>query len=185
MDNKLLNNYLNNNRVNSNKIGNFFTRLLISIMIVLLSLIYVKNSDNNLRLFKKYVYEDTFNFSYFNSIYNSLKGNKETTIPVVSNIKYINKSNYLDGISLTINDNLVETFKSGIVVFIGKKDGFNNTIIIQGSDGYDIWYGNIGDINVEIYDYINANTIIGQTDKLYIKVLKDGKDINENEYLHI
>lgn len=185
MDNKLLNEYLGKNNSKKVIISTFITKLLVTTMLVLLSLIYVKNNDENLTLFKKYVFEDTFNFSSFNNIYNSLKGSKKESIPVISNVKYSNKSNYLDGISLKVNDNLVETFSSGIVVFIGDKDNYKNTVIIQGSDGYDIWYSNLNDIGVNLYDYINASTIIGQTDKVYLKILKDGKTINANEYLHI
>ena len=185
MDNKLLNDYLDSNHNKKPFINGFITRLLISIMIVLLSLIYVKNDNNHLNLFKKYVFEDTFKFSSFNNLYNSLKGNKQEVLPVISNVKYTNKSKYLDGISLQVNDNLVETFKSGIVVFIGDKDGYANTVIVQGSDGYDIWYSNLEDISVSLYDYINANTIIGQTNKVYLKILKDGKNINVNEYLNL
>ncbi len=185
MDNKLLNDYLDSNHNKKPFINGFITRLLITIMIVLLSLIYVKNDNNHLNLFKKYVFEDTFKFSSFNNLYNSLKGNKQEVLPVISNVKYTNKSKYLDGISLQVNDNLVETFKSGIVVFIGDKDGYANTVIVQGSDGYDIWYSNLEDISVSLYDYINANTIIGQTNKVYLKILKDGKNINVNEYLNL
>ena len=185
MDNKLLNDYLDSNHNKKPFINGFITRLLITIMIVLLSLIYVKNDNNHLNLFKKYVFEDTFKFSSFNTLYNSLKGNKQEVLPVISNVKYTNKSKYLDGISLQVNDNLVETFKSGIVVFIGDKDGYANTVIVQGSDGYDIWYSNLEDISVSLYDYINANTIIGQTNKVYLKILKDGKNINVNEYLNL
>ena len=184
MDNSLLNNYLSTSNRSNNKKNIFFTKLLISIMLLLLSLIYVKNDDNNLAYFKKYVFEDTFDFSYFRNTYNSLKNNNEV-VPVISNVKYINKGSYLDGIKVDVRDNLVETFASGIVVFVGKKDGYNNTVIIQGSDGYDIWYGNLEDINVQIYDYINKNTIIGETNNLYLKALKDGKVIKTDEYLGV
>ena len=186
MDNKLLNEYLGNSNENkTKKASGFLTRSLIAIMLVLLSLIYVKTSNNSLNEFKKVVFDNTFNFSSFNNLYNSLKGNNENSVLVTSLVKYTNKSKYLDGISLNVSDNLVETFVPGIVVYIGTKDGYNNTIIIQGSDGYDIWYGNIDDINVQIYDYINKDTIVGQTNKLYVKVLKDGKNIDEEEYLGI
>ena len=128
MDDSLLNNYLNNKSHNNNRSNMFFTKLLISIMLLLLSLIYVKNDDNNLAYFKKVVFDDTFDFSYFQSKYNSLKNNNDV-IPVSNNIKYVNKTPYLEGIKVEVSDSLVETFTSGIVVFSGRmgKRAFQNT----------------------------------------------------------
>ncbi len=182
MDNKLLNDYIHKDK--KINISRIFTKLLLSITLLLLSLIYVKTDNNNLALFKKHVFGDNFNFASFNSLYNSLKNNNET-IPVMNNLKYTNKTKYQDGYRYQVSDSLIETFTSGIVVYVGQKDDYNNTVIIQGSDGYDIWYGNLDDVNVTIYDYINKNTIIGETDNLYLKVVKDGKIVKIDDYLHI
>ena len=71
---------------------------------------------------------------------------------------------------------------SGIVTFIGKKEGYNNTIIIQQSNGYYAWYGNVSE-SIKIYDYIEKGSVIGSADKEYYYALfKDDKkvDLNEN-----
>ena len=183
MDNKLLNEYLGNKK--SINISKIFTKILLSIIILLSSLIYVKYNDHNRKLFKNYIFNNTLSFSSFQKIYKSLGHQKNEVASVSNNIKYTNKQKYLDGVSLNVSDGLVETFASGIVVYVGKKDSFNNTVIVQGSDGYDIWYGNLEDLNVSIYDYIDKDSIIASSDKVYLKVLKDGKKVNIDEYLKI
>ena len=46
-------------------------------------------------------------------------------------LTYNNKESYLDGVKLKLENNLVPINESGIVVFIGEKEGYGNTIIIQ------------------------------------------------------
>ena len=40
--------------------------------------------------------------------------------------------------------------ESGIVVFIGDKEGYGNTIIVQRIDGIDEWYGGIVNTNLKL-----------------------------------
>ena len=42
--------------------------------------------------------------------------------------------------------------------------------LLSWMDGNDYWYGNVEDINVKLYDYIEANTVIANTtdNKLYV-----------------
>lgn len=41
------------------------------------------------------------------------------------------------------NNYLVPTLESGIVVFMGEKEGYGKTIIIEQINGIDVWYSNI------------------------------------------
>ena len=68
--------------------------------------------------------------------------------------------------------------ESGIVTFIGEKEGYNNTIIIQQSNGYYAWYGNVQE-KVKLYDYVEQGEILGTSkDNFYYYVLyKDDKPI--------
>ena len=48
---------------------------------------------------------------------------------------------YLDGVKLTVDKGyLVPVLDSGIVVFIGDKEKYGPTIIIQQVNGVDVWY---------------------------------------------
>ncbi|CAM3458370.1 M23 family metallopeptidase [Cytobacillus oceanisediminis] len=55
----------------------------------------------------------------------------------------------------------VEAMSEGLVRFAGKKDGFGNTVIIQHGDKSESWYGNLADINVNLYQYIEKGTGLG------------------------
>lgn len=78
----------------------------------------------------------------------------------------------------------ISVITSGIVVFIGEKDDLGNTVIIQGNDGVDIWYSNITDTDISVYDYIEAGSILGSSNSedIYLTINKDGEFINYEEY---
>ena len=75
--------------------------------------------------------------------------------------------------------------ESGIVVFIGKKDEYGDTIIIQQIDGIDVWYGNVTNSNIKIYDYVEKGQLLGEVvdNKLYLVFQKKGEYLNYKEYL--
>ena len=60
-----------------------------------------------------------------------------------------------------------------------------NTIIVQQSDGIDTWYGNLSNINLKLYDYIEDNSIIGEAknNELYLMFQKDGVDVGYKDVL--
>ncbi len=51
--------------------------------------------------------------------------------------------------------------KEGIVKFAGVKEGLGKTVIIQHSDQTETWYGNLDDINVSLYEYIEKQKVVG------------------------
>ncbi|MCM3704428.1 MULTISPECIES: M23 family metallopeptidase [Cytobacillus] len=55
----------------------------------------------------------------------------------------------------------IEAMSEGLVRFAGKKDGFGNTVIIQHGDKSESWYGNLAEINVNLYQYVEKGTGIG------------------------
>ena len=72
------------------------------------------------------------------------------------------------------------------MVFKGSKDEIENLVIVQSSDGFDIWYGLLENINVSIYDYINEGALIGSADKVfYLAITKDNKFYSYDEYKEI
>ena len=84
----------------------------------------------------------------------------------------------------TSKESAIQTLNSGIVVFIGEKEHYNNTIIIQGIDGVDIWYGNVTNVSVNLYDYVEKNTLLGSAmeDHIYFVLQKEGQYLDYEEY---
>lgn len=171
-----------------------FTRVLISIILFLVSSIFINYSDKNLLLYKKHLYNKSFNFAYINKIYDKYLGgilplknvsNKEQVV-MSETIDYSNNEPYQNGIKINaLSGHIIKSLESGIIVFIGEKENLGNTIIIQGSDGVDYWYGNIENSNLSIYDYIEKDTNIGNAKDgiLYLQFAKNGEYLNYEEFI--
>ena len=151
----------------------------------------MKSNNNFKSIFYKKVYDTNISFNYFNDIYNKYIGNFDflsnlNSTELIFNEKnmYKKKEKYEDAAKLEIDNSLVTTNESGIVVYIGKKEKYGNTIIIQRIDGIDEWYGNISNTNVKLYDYVEKGSIIGEANKyLYLLYKKDGNILNYEEYI--
>lgn len=170
------------------KSNNFITKILLSVIFVFISLIYIKNDDKNLEKYKNYVFTKTFSFAKANNLFdkvidrNLVIDNNKTSMVFNDNIE-LSSEKYKNGTKIKFDSNsIINSLESGIVVFIGEKDDLGNTIIIQGVDGYDIWYSNINNSNLTIYDYIEKDSIIGESEELIITISKDGKYIDYEEY---
>ncbi|MED4225057.1 M23 family metallopeptidase [Neobacillus cucumis] len=55
----------------------------------------------------------------------------------------------------------VQAINDGLVTFAGVKDGIGKTVIIQHSDQSETWYGNLDDVKVKLYEYVNKRTVVG------------------------
>ena len=185
-NNRLLNKYLENPK--KKWVSSFISKTLICLIVLFSSLIYTSYSDKNLKLFKSKVFDNTFDFASFKNTYQKVGGSpkviSEEKMVSSTNFDYANRKKYQNGWEITLeSETPIKAISSGVVVFVGQKDGYNNTIIIQGSDGFDIWYGNLENIDVKIYDYINGGNSIGlATDKLYYQIIKDNKTYSYEEY---
>lgn len=172
------------------KISLFLTKFLISVIFFLGSLIYIKTNEKNVLLYKEYVFSESLPFTKIKQAYEKYFGEaipstpKEATV-FSGELVYKKIEDYLDGEKLTVNLNsLVKTLNGGIVVFSGEKEGYGNTVIIQGNDGVDIWYGNLANVNVKLYDYLEKDTTIGETkdDILYLVINKDNNYLKYEDY---
>ena len=173
-------------------IKGLISRTLIAVIFVLGSIIFTNISAKNKELYQKYVLEDSLEFTKINELYQSLFGSVDITKKdndsevVFGNITYTNIEPFKNGSKLTIGMNeVVNVITSGIVVFIGEKDDLGNTIIIQGNDGVDIWYSNITDTDIKVYDYLESGNILGtsNSDDIYITISKDGEFMSYEEYM--
>ncbi len=176
--------------IKKNKKNIYITQILLGIILFLVSIIYIKSSDKNLLLYKEYVFTESLPFTKIKNIYENMfgevipKGNQDKTV-FSGSLVYKNIEDYLDGEKLTVSPNsLVTNLNGGIVVYIGEKEGYGNTVIVQGNDGADIWYGNIANVNVKLYDYIEKDTTIGETidDILYLVIKKNNEYLKYEEY---
>lgn len=167
-------------------------KLLISIVITLVILILIKSSSEFKNNFYKRVYNDNISFTKLKEVYNKYIGDSNILDKVVKTepvfnekLIYKKQEKYLDGVKLDVDSNyLVPIEESGIVVFIGEKEGYGNTVIIQRIDGIDEWYGNIDNVNVKLYDYVKKGTLLGETsNNLYLVYKKDGNVLDYEEYL--
>ena len=174
-----------------NKKYKFIKKILYSIIFFLLCIIYIKLSNNNYNYFKKIAFSDSISFNKFSNIYNKYFGNIIPSISLNDNYVFMENNNfkvvdnYLNGKLIRVDsDYVVSAINSGVVVFIGEKEGYNNTIIIQGVDGVDIWYGNVVDYTINLYDYVKRGDLISKVsdNKLYLVLVKDNNYINYEDY---
>ena len=170
------------------KLLSLLNKTLICGLILIISLIVLKKNPS----IKKYISEEVFNnnlsFAYIKNWYNNHFGNilpeKEENIEAVFSNKIIYQSSkkYLDGFILEVSNNyLVPSINTGIVTFVGEKEGYGNVLIIEQIDGNTIWYGNLDNLNVNLYDYVIKGTILGEVkdNNLYLV----GQ--NKGEYLDL
>lgn len=167
-------------------------KLLISIIITLVILIFIKSSSYFKSYFYKHIYSNNISFVKIKEVYNKYIGESDLFDKVVKTktvfnekLNYKSSEKYLDGVKLSVDGNyLVPVDESGIVVFIGEKEGYDNTVIIQRIDGIDEWYGNIENVNVKLYDYVKKGQLLGEaSNNLYLVYKKDGNILNYEEYL--
>jgi len=80
---------------------------------------------------------------------------------------------------------LVPSIDEGMVVFVGEKENYGKTVIVENLDGVDFWYGNIASTSLKLYDYIEKGSLIGEVNnELYMIFSKDGKYLNYEEYIY-
>ena len=80
---------------------------------------------------------------------------------------------------------MVPALESGIIIFIGEKENYGETIIIEQTNGIDVFYSNITKNNFKLYDYVEKGTYLGETkdDKLYLIFQKNGEVLNYKDYI--
>ncbi len=170
------------------------TRILIAIILFFGLIIFANTTKIGNKFVKEIMLKDNMSFSKIANVYDRYFGNivpfedlmKNDTTVFNEKMTYENIANYKEGYELTVKENyLVPTINSGIVVFIGEKEGFGNTIIIQGIDEIDYWYSNIDNSTVALYDYVEKGEYLGTSkgNKLYLTFKKGTEYLNYDEVL--
>ena len=191
--------YLNKTKKQEPKKNSFFNmilnHILLSGILLLVCLCTIKINPSFKEWIDKNVYHTNFSFAKFNETYEKYFGsvlplpdiNTDNTQPVFDEkLVYEAKEDYKEGVKLIVNQNyLVPVLESGIIVFIGNKDNYGKTVIIQQVNGIDLWYVGVENNNLKIYDYIEKGSLLGETisNELYLFYQKSGEFLNYQEYL--
>lgn len=188
------------NRIDHSKsINSIFSKILSKTLLVVIItlgiLIALKNNTSLKTKFYKYVYDTHFSFATVNKLYESAFGspipfkdffNQKTSPVFYEKLHYNTANKYYDGVMLGVEKNLlVPVLESGMVIFVGEKDNYGNTVIIEQVDGIECWYGNITNLNVKMYDYVEKGSILGNSndDKLYLVYKKDGVNLDYQNFI--
>ena len=182
---------------NDNNLKKYFKglviRLLIVVLLFLTALIACKSNSQIKDKVYKYLYTEDISFTKIKKIYNKYLGGllpikKEVDTEKVfqEKLKYTDLSIYQDGIQLSVGNNyLVPALQEGMVVFVGDKDNYGNTIIVEDLDGVRYWYGNITTSSLKLYDYIEKGSLIGEAStNLYLVFSKDDNYLDYEKYIN-
>ena len=184
---------INKTKKNKSFLLSFFNKLLICFILVLVCLIIMKNNIEFKNYVEKNIFHDNISFAYLNNLYNRYFGKilpsykiEETTPVFKENLEYKEYHKYYNGYQLVVsNSYLVPAIESGIIVFNGNIENYGNVLIVEGIDGVDTWYGNIKNINVNLYDYIDKGSFLGETNgnTLYLVFEKNQEYLKFEDYI--
>ena len=170
----------------------FVNKTLTAVFLGLVLLIVMEYSPKFKTFMQNDVLNKNFSFGFIGNIYERYFGgvlpkNNNNTIKVFGEkLVYKNKENYKDGYKLEVDDSyLVPIIESGVVVFIGNKDDYGRSIVIEGEDGSTITYGNIKNSDIKLYEYVTKGKYLGEVsdNTLYILLAKGGKYLDIETYL--
>ena len=175
-----------------NMFSTVISRFLVCIIICLIGLIVLKSNPNLKRFVYRNVFQNNLKFAKINSLYEKYFG---STLPLTGNnitavsseqLEYESEEKYEGGVKLKVSNNYaIPALKSGIVVVTGEKDKYGNTVVVQGADGVEIWYSNLKELKISMYDYIKKGSIIGEVsdNNLILVFTKDGKELDYKKYI--
>jgi stage IV sporulation protein FA len=93
------------------------------------------------------------------------ESNKEYALPASGKILEDFDANGQRIMIETGKGEVVEAMSEGYVRFAGEKEGFGKTVIIKHGDESESWYGNLENMNVILYQYIEKGTPVGTVSK--------------------
>ena len=175
-------------------VRSFISRVLLTVIIFLVGMILVKSDSKIKNIILEQVYNKNFEFTKMRKIYKKYFGNilsidqlamKDQQV-FQEKLSYQKENSYLDGVKLSVSENyMVPVLESGIVIFIGEKEGYGNTVVVEQIDGIDVYYSNISTEGIKLYDYLEKGSLLGeaQDKKIYLVFQKDGKYLNYKDYI--
>lgn len=173
--------------------SSFFMKLLV-VSVLLVSLAIVYKSDSFLRdKISGYFFEEDISFTKIKKIYDKYLGgilpvekNDNVTEVFDEKLQFDSSSIYYDGVKLSVDDSyLVPSLCEGMVVFVGDKENYGKTVIVESLDGVEYWYGNVSSTSLKLYDYIEKGSLVGEVQKEFYMVFStEGKYLNYEEFIY-
>ncbi|WP_449537123.1 peptidoglycan DD-metalloendopeptidase family protein [Ferdinandcohnia sp. Marseille-Q9671] len=163
----------------------FLFKILLSAILVLSVGILFKNQSStfdNVRHFVTSTMETEFQFAAVTEWYEDTFGSPLALLPVKENkdqIEDVTPGKYAlpaagkvtenfetngQGIIVETNSKVVEAMNAGNVIEVAVKGNLGKTVVIQHSDGSKTWYGNLGTVNVKLYDYVATGQEVGEVE---------------------
>lgn len=142
------------------------------------------------------LYYEHFDFSRVKVFYEKYLGgvfpiegisNGNITSVFSENLIYQGAEAYEDGVMLKVDYNyLVPAINGGLVVYIGEKEKYGNVVIIEGDNDVDIWYGNMCNTTVKLYDVVSSGSYLGEAcdNKIYVVYTKKNEVLDYKDYLN-
>jgi len=174
----------------------FCNRALLSGILLLAVLCMIKMNPDSKKEVYQTIYGQNFSFAPFQEWYQKNFGNlfleemtnklpKEKMVFQESFV-YQGKEEIKDGVRVSVGKGyLIPALESGLVVFMGEKEGYGNTLIIQQMNGIDVWYVGLTPTEIKLYDYIEKGSLLGESKEktLDLYFQKEGEFVNYQEYL--
>lgn len=173
----------------------FFVKSLVCVILFLLLGIFCKLNSEFKNNVESKIYHEYWDFSvvkvfydkYFGSVFPIENIYNLDLISVFNDeLIYHSVEDYGDGAVVKVNYNyLVPVINEGIVVYIGEKDKYGNVVIVEGDNGIDIWYGNLCNVMVKMYDFVSSGSYLGEScdDKIYLVYTKKNQFLDYRDYL--
>lgn len=179
------------------KLFSFCSKFFLCFILFLILAIFSKGNERYKYFIKKNLYQDMIDYSMITKFYNQYLGGIFPLKSVASlqqrqryvfneKITYQEISSYLDGAKLTVSSNyLIPINFSGIIVYIGEKEGYGKVVIVKNEKGIDVWYGNICSLMNKLYDHVESGDYLGEVcgNTLYLVYSKGNTFLDYHHYL--
>lgn len=174
----------------------FINRTLISGIFLLSVLCMIKMNPDTKNQVYQAVYGSNFSFASFQKWYQKSFGNLfpegvtknigKDQMVFQESFVYQKKENIENGVRVSVGQGyLMPALESGLVVFMGEKDGIGETLIIQQVNGVDAWYVGLAPKDLKLYDYVEKGSLLGETRgktmDLYFQ--KEGAFVDYQDYI--
>ncbi|MFS0822546.1 peptidoglycan DD-metalloendopeptidase family protein [Bacillus sp. 1P02SD] len=164
----------------------FLFKILLSAILVLSLGIIFKNQSpkfENVRHFVSSTMETEFQFAAVTEWYKDTFGSPLALIPINQNKEQSNTATpgkYAipaagkvtetfeangQGVIVETDSKVVESMNSGYVKEVSVKGELGKTVVIKHSDGSETWYGNLGSVDVKLYDYVEKGQEVGKVEE--------------------
>ncbi len=173
----------------------FLNKTLISGLLLISTLCMIKMYPDTKDLIEKRVYQDNISFAKINELYQKYFGDifpmdtifeDKTRMVFQEQLVYQDEEAYRDGVKLKVEKGyLVPVLDSGIVVFIGDKDGYGPTVIVQQVNGIDVWYSGVDHSSIQLYDYVEKGDLLEESlgEEITLVYQKAGEFLDYRKYL--